>query len=134
MAAMMRARLLRALVADGPLRLVVAGECMSPVLGDASTVELRAARAYWPGDVAVYVRADGRLVAHRVLGPRPGRPLRLFTRADCAASADAPVPASEVVGRLAVRVDVGDRLRAICAFIGLAGRRLAGRAVRALGT
>jgi hypothetical protein len=118
---------LRSAVREAPVRVRVAGTCMQPVLNSGADVPVGAARLHWPGDVLVFVRADGRLVAHRVIGLRPGRELRYFVQADASAEPDSAVPASAVLGRAHVAVSWADRLRALARFAVLLASRMRGR-------
>jgi hypothetical protein len=113
---------LRRLAREGPIEVNVRGECMAPFFADGDRVRVTAARMYWPGDVMVFRAADGRLVAHRLLGYRPhaGR-LALVTRGDSCIVHDAPVPLAAVLGRIeASRPTLALRLRAFLRFLGLA--------------
>lgn len=108
---------LRALAADGPLTLRVAGTCMAPDLSDRAAVAVRASRFYAPGDVVAFADRSGRLVAHRAIGYHPsGRPLSLWTQSDAADVPDAPVPLDRVLGRVMVRVGPGRRAAALGRF------------------
>jgi len=116
---------LRELAREAPLRVTIAGGCMKPGIADGTTLEVAAASVYWPGDVVVFRRGDGRLVAHRVIGARPGR--WLFTQADTGAAPDSAVHPADIVGRALVKVTAGDRVRAFTAFSRLALARLRAR-------
>ena len=117
---------LRGLAREGPVEVTVRGGCMAPRIADGGRVRVAAARVYLPGDVVVFRAADGRLVAHRLLGYRPwaGR-LALVTRGDSCPVHDAPVPLAAVLGRVEdAAPTVLARLRASGRFLGLAlGRR-----------
>jgi hypothetical protein len=108
------------------LEVRVRGDCMAPLLADGERVRVAAARAYWPGDVVVFRAADGRLLAHRLLGYRPrAGGFALVTRGDACAVHDAPVPAAAVLGRIAaVRPSLAVRARSLLRFASLAWRRL----------
>lgn len=121
----MRAETLRELAREAPLRVTIAGGCMTPGIAAGMTLEVAAARVYWPGDVIVFRRGDGRLVAHRVIGARPGK--WLFTQADASAAPDSAVNPADIVGRALVKVTAGDRVRAFTAFARLAASRLRAR-------
>lgn len=110
-----------------PLRLRISGSCMEPALLGGRQVEVVASRLYWPGDILVFARRDGRLVAHRFLGYRPGLPMRVFTQADHSPQPDSAVARDEIVGRVVVRVGAADRLRALARFARLVGARLGRR-------
>lgn len=116
---------LRCLAREGPVEVRVRGDCMSPLLADGQQVRVAAVRVYWPGDVVVFRAADGRLLAHRLLGYRPrAGGFALVTRGDACAVHDAPVPAAAVLGRIAaVRPSLAVRARSLLHFAGLAWRR-----------
>ena len=90
---------------------------------------LEAARLYWPGDVVVFQAADGRLLAHRLLGYRlHAGSLACVTRGDGCPCHDAPVPLERLLGRVVdLLVPPADRLRAALACLRLAARRLRSR-------
>jgi hypothetical protein len=116
---------LRGLAREGPVEVTVRGECMAPLLADGSRARVAAARLYLPGDVIVFRAADGRLLAHRLLGYRlqAGR-LALVTRGDACPVHDAPVPLDSVLGRVGeARPTIARRLRAGLGFFRLALRR-----------
>lgn len=116
---------LRRLAREGAVEVKVRGECMAPWIGDGHRVSVAAARAYWPGDMVVFRAADGRLLAHRLLGYRPfaGR-LALVTRGDACAVHDAPVPLAAVLGRIAAaRPGLAVRAASLLRFLGLVLRR-----------
>ena len=78
--------------------------------------------------MVVFRAADGRLVAHRLLGyrylPRAGG-LALVTRGDSCPVHDAPVPLAAVLGRVeAARPTAAVRVRSLLRFLGLAGLAL----------
>ncbi len=123
----MEVQALRELAREAPLRVTIAGACMAPGIVAGSTLEVAPARRYWPGDVIVFRRGDGRLVAHRVIGVRPGRPARLLTQADAAVAADSALCAADVIGRARVAVSLRDRVKAVAAFARLAASRLRAR-------
>lgn len=115
---------LRELLEGGALSVRVVGECMSPALQDGELLELRPVRTLWPGDVVALISADGRLLAHRVLGCALGR---LFTQADGSGTPDGVGSRERLLGRLAVEVRSSDRLRAAARLLGLALGRLRSR-------
>ncbi|HEX4963941.1 MAG TPA: hypothetical protein VF173_24155 [Thermoanaerobaculia bacterium] len=117
---------LRELAREAPVAVRVRGGCMAPLLADGQPVQVAAVRFYWPGDVVVFRAADGRLLAHRVLGYRPwGGVLCLVTRGDACAVHDAPVPFSRVLGRVAAAPPgLAGRAAALGRFLGLALSRL----------
>ncbi|HEV8581346.1 MAG TPA: S24/S26 family peptidase [Thermoanaerobaculia bacterium] len=115
---------LRRLAREGPVEVNVRGDCMAPLLADGERVSVTAARAYWPGDVVVFRAADGRLLAHRLLGYRPHAGSFAFvTRGDACVVHDAPVSRADVLGRVeAARPALTLRARAVLRFLGLALR------------
>ncbi len=116
---------LRGFAREGAVEVTVRGDCMAPAFADGDRVRVAAARLYLPGDVVVFRAADGRLLAHRLLGYRPwsGR-LALVTRGDSCPVHDAPVPLAAVLGRVeSAAPTVLARLRASWRFLGLARRR-----------
>jgi hypothetical protein len=112
------------LAAAEGLEIPVVGDCMAPCFQDGARLRVRRASVYWPGDVVVLRAADGRLLAHRVLGLRPWRrALALVTQGDGCAVPDAPVALSEVLGRVeGVEPSLRDRARAAGRFLSLLGR------------
>src|SRR5262245_41637734 len=116
---------LRDLARDRPLEVSVRGGCMAPALAEGERVEVVPARRYWPGDVLVFRAADGRLLAHRLLGYRrhAGR-LALVTRGDGCPCLDSPVLPERVVGRVRGAVAPAARVRAAAAFLALGLRRV----------
>jgi hypothetical protein len=120
---------LRSLAREEPVEVTVRGGCMAPLLADGGRARVAAARLYLPGDVVVFRAADGRLLAHRLLGYRlhAGR-VALVTRGDACPVHDAPVPYDAVLGRVeAARPTAAQRLRAVLRFLGLALGRTLGR-------
>ncbi len=117
---------LRRLAREGAVEVNVRGDCMAPLLADGERVSVAASRAYWPGDVVVFRAADGRLLAHRLLGYRPhAGGLALVTRGDACAIHDAAVPLAAVLGKVrAARPALPVRARAVLRLCGLALRRL----------
>jgi hypothetical protein len=117
---------LRSLAREGPVEVRLRGGCMAPGLADGDRVRVAAARFYAPGDVVVFRAADGRLVAHRLLGYRlhAGAPA-LVTRGDACPVHDAPVPLAAVLGRVeGARPTLVARAVALLRFLALAGSRL----------
>jgi len=116
---------LREMAREGPVEVRVVGDCMAPLLADGERVRVAAARAYWPGDVVVFRAADGRLLAHRLLGYRPyAGSFAFVTRGDACVVHDAPVPPAAVLGRVdTARPSLALRARAVLRFLGLALRR-----------
>jgi signal peptidase I len=116
---------LRRLAREGPVEVNVRGDCMAPLFADGDRVRVTACRAYWPGDVVVFRTADGRLLAHRLLGYRPyAGNLAFVTRGDACVVHDAPVPRAAVLGRIdAARPTFALRARVVLRFLALALRR-----------
>jgi hypothetical protein len=115
---------LRSLAREEPVEVTVRGGCMAPLLADGGRARVAAARLYLPGDVVVFRAADGRLLAHRLLGYRylfrAGR-VALVTRGDACPVHDAPVPFDAVLGRVeAARPTAAQRLRALLRLLALA--------------
>jgi hypothetical protein len=117
---------LQDLAREEPVAVRVRGGCMEPILADDREVRVAAARRYWPGDVVVFRAADGRLLAHRLLGYRRHRgAFALVTRGDSCAVHDAPVPLGEVLGRVEeARPGPALRVRSLLRFLGLVLARL----------
>jgi hypothetical protein len=124
---------LRDLAREAPVEVRVRGDCMAPGVADGERVRVAARRFYAPGDVVVFRAADGRLVAHRLLGYRlHAGALALVTRGDACPVHDAPVPLAAVLGRVAALRPTlaarGAALRRFAVLLGLAAsRRLRGR-------
>jgi hypothetical protein len=120
---------LRGMAREGPIEVTVRGGCMAPLLADGARLRVAAGRLYLPGDVVVFRAADGRLLAHRLLGFRlHAGAFALVTRGDACPVHDAPVPLGAVLGRVeAVRPCAAQRLRALLRFAGLVARALCRR-------
>lgn len=114
---------------------------MAPLLESGVQVQVRRRRLYLPGDAVVVQAADGRLLAHRLLGgyPRAGR-WRWLTQADSASWPDPATPTERLLGRivsgqcspLLVAVPFRARLKAIVRFGWFAVRYPAWRWLRVL--
>jgi signal peptidase I len=117
----------RTLAREAPVAVRVRGGCMAPRLVDGELVEVRAARAYWPGDVIVFRAPDGGLLAHRLLGYRlHAGGLALVTRGDACSTHDAPVPPAQVIGRvLQAPATLAVRARSLGRFLRIVGIALA---------
>lgn len=115
---------LREMARERPVAVTVRGGCMEPAIADGDRVEVAPARLYWPGDVIVFQAADGRWLAHRLLGWRwwRGGPAAV-TRGDSCPCHDAPVPPERILGRV-VRPGAAGRLRAIAGFLRLSIGRI----------
>ncbi len=126
---------LRDLAGELPIALTVRGDCMAPRLRDGDRVAVAPAPRYWPGDVVAFHTPQGRIALHRLLGFRllRGR-LAYLTRGDRGARPDTPLAADRLLGRAAVPASLGERSRAVAAWVGLAlraaRRRLAAYARR----
>ena len=120
----MQFELLKSFVQEGPLTVVVNGDCMQATFPRNSHLLLERMRIYWPGDAVAFKRGDGKIVCHRFLGYLPThRGWCILTRADSSARADMPVFVRHVLGR-ATRVDdqpflpeIKDRLRALMLYL-----------------
>lgn len=114
---------LRALAAETPLELRVAGGSMAPAIPPGARVAVRPARLYLPGDVVAVRGRDRRLRVHRLLAACPTpRGLRLVTRGDAAPARDPLATAADLLGRVdavdgaPLVVRPADRLRALAAL------------------
>jgi hypothetical protein len=86
---------------------------MAPGIADGALVSVARRPRYWPGDVLVFRAADGRLMAHRLIGAFRWRgQTRLFTRADNAQKLDTAICAADVIGRV-VGGDCDRRIAAV---------------------
>ena len=105
---------LRDLAREAPVEVTVRGSCMAPRIADGARVRIASARIYWPGDVVAFRSGDGRLRLHRALAYRPwkGR-IALVTRGDHCPCHDGAIPRDRILGRVAERVPLADRLRAL---------------------
>lgn len=83
------------------LTVVIAGECMTPLVESGAKVQLIRERTYWPGDLVVHLAPDGRYLAHRLIGVflRAGK-LMWLTQADSASFPDGPVRPDAILGRV----------------------------------
>jgi hypothetical protein len=113
------------LAREAPLPVRVSGACMLPALADGAQVAVEGKRFYWPGDIVAFEARDARLVVHRVIGYRRGG--TLLTQADASLEPDSAVPLSRVLGRVAMRTPLEDRLRALLRFGRFAVARVAAR-------
>jgi hypothetical protein len=115
---------LRALAAEAPLELRIAGGSMAPAIPPGAIVAVRPARLYLPGDVVAVRGRDRRLRVHRLLAACPTpRGLRLVTRGDAARARDPLATAADLLGRVdavdgaPLVVRPADRLRALAALV-----------------
>ena len=113
----------------GEFTLVVAGDCMRPALANGEVIRVSRPGHYLPGDVVAF-RTDKTLVVHRLLGWAPAADGRLgmVTRGDHCARHDGVVPGARMLGRVAVRVSLRDRVVAIAGFISIILRKVLGTA------
>ena len=102
-----------------PLR--IRGECMTPALDDGASVNVRARRFYFPGDVIVFRTNAGDLAAHRMLG---WRRTALLTKGDTCEIHDAPVASHAILGAVELPVRIRDRFRALRHFAQIAVQRM----------
>ena len=130
----MHFELLKTLAQDGPLTVVVSGDCMQQAIAEGSRLRLENDRTYWPGDVIAFRRRDDKIVSHRLLGYAPSRDgWRVVTRADAARLADRPVLVREVLGKVTAVNDTpfkprdGERADAMLQYGVSAVRWLLGR-------
>lgn len=124
---------LRAFAATEPVELTVAGHCMEPLIPHGARITIRR-RAYLPGDVVAFRRADGRLLVHRVLGFYVGRRgATVVAQGDRLSREDEPVPLDRVLGRVLacdgrpLAVTTAQRLRSARRFARALLRRSARR-------
>ena len=127
---------LRQFAAESPIPFRVVGNCMSPVMGHGSRIEISARRYYWPGDVVAFFSKRHGFVTHRVIGYRLLKGcFHMVTKSDRDNGWDTPVPFGQVLGRVTggdcvytVRhIPLTDRARALGVFFGLVVWSLAGR-------
>jgi hypothetical protein len=112
------------LLAQGPLTVKVTGDCMRPSIQPGLDVRLSRRRAYWPGDILAFLRSDGSIVSHRLLGPVwvPGRGWKMMTRADASPRPDPLVACGHILGKVShiqhetYRPGATTRLRALAAW------------------
>ena len=97
----MQFELLKTFAHEGPLTVVVNGDCMQETIPGGSRLRLESRPGYWPGDVIAFKRGDGKIVSHRFLGYVPGRSgWRVVTCAENTRRVDAPVLVQEVLGKV----------------------------------
>lgn len=118
----------------GRVRVRVTGMSMIPAVwpGDVLVVERRAAEKIERGEIAVAER-EGRLVAHRVIGPRVDAGLKptatITTRGDSLLAADEPLRVEELLGTV-VSIERGAGARRPRRKLGIGARLLAAVARR----
>ena len=134
----MQAEILKDFLHAGPLTLTVDGDCMQATLPDGAEIRVERHSFYWPGDVVVFQRSDGRLVSHRLLGYVPGRSgWNAMIQADHRTYADGPVARSSIIGRVTMangetvrcshRQRLSSLLRYVPAAVRWAARRIGNR-------
>jgi len=86
---------------SGTLRLQVTGWSMLPTVmpGDTLVIERISFDAAAEGDIVLFGR-DRRLFAHRVVARRKPQDAAIMTRGDAMPAPDAPVPESDLLGRV----------------------------------
>jgi signal peptidase len=122
----------------GRVRVRVTGMSMIPAVwpGDVLVVERRAAEKIERGEIAVAER-EGRLVAHRVIGPTADAGLKptatnagtITLRGDSLLAADEPLRAEELLGTV-VSIERGAGARRPRRKLGIGARMLAAMARR----
>jgi hypothetical protein len=130
----MQFEVLKNFIQEGPLTVVVDGDCMQQTIASGSRLRLEGGRRYWPGDVIAFKRGDGNVVSHRFLGYAPGRTgWRVITRAENTSQVDVPVPVREVLGKVTYVDDelfnpmMKDRARAVAQYFAAVMRWLFSR-------
>jgi hypothetical protein len=121
------------------LSILISGSCMSPLIKDGAMVQIRRKRVYLPGDILVKRDSLGQLVAHRLVGfyPRKGH-LYYVTRADNAATEDAAINSTQIIGRIsggqcekpAISIPIADRTKAMRHFSSFMVKRLYRKVLR----
>jgi hypothetical protein len=97
----MQFELLKTFSREGPLTVVVDGDCMQGTISGGSRLRLESERKYWPGDVIAFKRNDGKIVCHRLLGYVPAsNGWRVITRAENSVEVDKPVLLRNVLGKV----------------------------------
>jgi signal peptidase I len=93
---------------SGSLRLCVTGWSMLPTVwpGDTLVIERMSIDAASDGEIVLFGR-DRRLFAHRVVAKREPQNAAILTRGDAMPASDAPVPESDVLGRVSLIVRNG---------------------------
>ena len=92
---------LRALAAEEPIPLIVAGDCMSPLLRTGERIRVQGARLYLPGDIIAFRHRGGQLLVHRVLGYFFGRRgVGIVAKGDNLSCADQPAGLESILGRV----------------------------------
>ena len=97
----MQFELLKSFAQEGPVTVVVDGDCMQQTIPSGARLLLEFKRNYWPGDVIAFKRNDDKIVCHRLLGYAPGRNgWRVITRAENTDQVDVPVNVGHVLGKV----------------------------------
>lgn len=109
---------------EGPLTVVVNGDCMQRTIPAGSSLRIEIRRLYYPGDAVAFKRGDGKIVCHRLLGYFPSRNgWRVLTQADNSGNADKSVFAKSVLGKATqvedtlLRISIVDRGRALLRYL-----------------
>jgi len=93
------------------LEIPIHGNCMLPSLRDGDVGLVRPARAYWPGQILVFVDPIGRILCHRLLAVvRNPQGWRYYCRGDHSPGLDAAVGSERILGRLTGILRGGDQL------------------------
>ncbi|MGV6826271.1 MAG: S24/S26 family peptidase [bacterium] len=99
-----------------PIR--IRGQCMSPRLQDGELAYFARQKFYWPGDIVVFTRSNGQLVAHRLLGyyRRNGK-WKAFTKGDNNRAPDGEVAITKLIGKItSQQAGLVDRFMSISQF------------------
>ena len=121
------------------LSILISGSCMSPLIKDGAMVQIRRKRGYLPGDILIKRDSLGQLVAHRLVGFYPRkRYLYYVTRADNAATEDAAINSTQIIGRIsggqceksAISIPIADRIKAMRHFSSFTVKRLYRKVLR----
>ena len=130
----MHFELLKTFAQEGPLTVVVNGDCMQRTIPRGARLRLENRRIYWPGDAVAFKRGDDQIVCHRFLGYLlTRRGWCVITRAENSKRADMPVYARHVLGKV-TRVDdapfspgMKDRLKALLFYLPAVMQQLVAR-------
>ena len=130
----MQFELLKSFAQEGPVTVVVDGDCMQQTIPCGSRLCLEIRRKYWPGDVIAFKRNDDKIVCHRLLGYAPGRNgWHVITRAESTVQVDVPVYVSHVLGRVTsvddkpFHPELMTRFRAVANYFSAVARWLVSR-------
>jgi hypothetical protein len=104
------------------------GTCMTPLINDGATIQIRRRWFYLPGDIIVKRDSHQKLISHRFIGCYPWKgQWNYVTQADNADTADAAVYGSKIVGKVcggncavtAYKVPFKSRIKSIWQFLSL---------------